>query len=189
MADVLGELKDLSEMLQDRRITIPKAHNTMTTFVRRIESLNTHPGKHTISANQAEEAMEFKGEKLSVGRSPIINSGQFIQAVVDNMKERLFTTSANRAQASVSASRRETYNTDKSVCSPRSWQLGPWQSSLRRGGGEGFESGPTSRWKGDPSWFCGVQDLWRQKYPEPDEEAAHGCRHTVSEQCWLWKRI
>uniref|UniRef100_A0A672GNY5 Uncharacterized protein n=1 Tax=Salarias fasciatus TaxID=181472 RepID=A0A672GNY5_SALFA len=124
MADVLSELKDLSEMLQNRRMTIPKAHNTMTTFVRRIESLSTYSGKHTISANQAEEAMEFKGEKLSIGRSPIINSGQFIQAVVDNMKERLFTTTANRAQVSVSASHKEAYNTLMSqfaVLNPDKW--------------------------------------------------------------------
>ncbi|KAJ8252839.1 hypothetical protein GJAV_G00206160 [Gymnothorax javanicus] len=124
MADVLSELKDLSEMLQNRKITLPKAHNTMTMYVKRIESLSTYPGKCTVAANQAEEAMEFKGEKLNVGESPIINSGQFIRAVSDNMKERLFTTTANGAQASVTVSRKETYDTlmsQMAVLDPDNW--------------------------------------------------------------------
>lgn len=110
MADVLTELKNLSEILQNRKTTLPKAHDIMTMYVKRIESLNRYPGQHAVAASQAEEVMEFKGEQLRVGKSPIINSAQFIQAVADNMKERLFTTTANRAQASVAANRKEAYN-------------------------------------------------------------------------------
>lgn len=124
MVDVLTELKNLSEILQNRETTLPKAHDTMTMYVKRIESLGMYPGKHAVAASQAEEAMEFKGEKLRVGKSPIINSAQFIQAVSDNMKERLFTTTANRTQASVAANRKETYHTlinQMAVLSPDQW--------------------------------------------------------------------
>ncbi|KAI4799945.1 hypothetical protein KUCAC02_016483 [Chaenocephalus aceratus] len=107
MADVLTELKNLSEILQNRKTTLPKAHHIMTTYVKHIESFNCDPGQHAVDASQAEEVMEFKGEELRVGRSPIIDSAQFIRAVADNMKERLFTTTANRAQASVAANRKE----------------------------------------------------------------------------------
>ncbi|QQP58347.1 Hypothetical protein FKW44_003635 [Caligus rogercresseyi] len=50
--------------------------------------------------------MKFKEEDLKVGRSPIIDASQFIQAVADSLNERLFTTRANRAQASVAAQRK-----------------------------------------------------------------------------------
>ncbi|KAK1885243.1 E3 SUMO-protein ligase KIAA1586 [Dissostichus eleginoides] len=124
MADVLTELKNLSEILQNRKTTLPKAHDIMTTYVKRIESFNRYPGQHAVDASQAEEVMEFKGEELRVGRSPIIDSAQFIRAVADNMKERLFTTTANRAQASVAANRKEAYNSlinQMAVLNPDNW--------------------------------------------------------------------
>ncbi|KAJ4939392.1 hypothetical protein JOQ06_028841, partial [Pogonophryne albipinna] len=80
--------------------------------------------QHAVNASQAEEVMEFKGEELRVGRSPIIDSAQFIRAVADNMKERLFTTTANRAQASVAANRKEAYNSlinQMAVLNPDNW--------------------------------------------------------------------
>ncbi|KAK1891898.1 E3 SUMO-protein ligase KIAA1586 [Dissostichus eleginoides] len=45
MADVLTELKNLSEILQNRKTTLPKAHDIMTTYVKRIESFNRYPGQ------------------------------------------------------------------------------------------------------------------------------------------------
>lgn len=126
MADVLTELKNLSEILQNRKTTLPKAHDIMTMYVKRTESLNRHPGQHAVEASQAEEVMEIKGEQLRVGKSPIINSAQFIQAVADNMKERLFTTTANRAQASVTANRKEAYHSfinQMAVLNPDAWDL------------------------------------------------------------------
>ncbi|KAJ3594963.1 hypothetical protein NHX12_004268 [Muraenolepis orangiensis] len=65
MADVLTELKNLSEILQNRKTTLPKAHDIMTTYVKRIESFNRYPGQHAVDASQAEEVMEFKGEELA----------------------------------------------------------------------------------------------------------------------------
>uniref|UniRef100_A0A3B3CBF3 DUF4371 domain-containing protein n=1 Tax=Oryzias melastigma TaxID=30732 RepID=A0A3B3CBF3_ORYME len=87
MVDVLTGLKNLSEILQNRKTTIPKAHELMTKYLKRIESLKTYPGKHT--AEQAKQKMEFYGHQLKVGRSPTIDSALFITAVVESMKERL----------------------------------------------------------------------------------------------------
>ena len=42
-------------------------------------------------------------------RGPVINQAQFIRAVADNMKQRLFTTVSNRTQASVVATHQEMY--------------------------------------------------------------------------------
>ncbi|KAJ3583827.1 hypothetical protein NHX12_015545 [Muraenolepis orangiensis] len=118
------ERAKFKEILQNRKTTLPKAHDIMTTYVKRIESFNRYPGQHAVDASQAEEVMEFKGEELRVGRSPIIDSAQFIRAGADNMKERLFTTTANRAQASVAANRKEAYNSlinQMAVLNPDNW--------------------------------------------------------------------
>uniref|UniRef100_A0A3P9I7V3 DUF4371 domain-containing protein n=1 Tax=Oryzias latipes TaxID=8090 RepID=A0A3P9I7V3_ORYLA len=80
MVDVLTELKSLSEILQNRKTTIPKAHELMTNYLKRIESLKTYPGKHSVEAEQAEQKMEFNGHQLKVGRSPTIDSALFITA-------------------------------------------------------------------------------------------------------------
>ena len=61
--------------------------------------------------NLAKKAMLFQQVELREGRSPVTNQAQFIRAVADNMKERLFTTASSRAQPSVHATRRENYKT------------------------------------------------------------------------------
>ena len=124
MADVLTELKNLSEFLQNRKTTLPKAHEIMTMYVKRIESLSSYPGHHAVEASQAEEEMTFRGEQLRFGKSPIIDSAQFTQAVAESMNDRLFTTTANKAQASVTANRKEAYNrllNQMAVLNPDKW--------------------------------------------------------------------
>ena len=111
MADVLNELTNLSETLQSRNTTLPKAHTLLNAYKKHIESLIASSGKYFIMAEQAEKAMSFQQVELREGRSPVINQAQFIGAVADNMKERLFTTALSRAQSSVHATRRENYKT------------------------------------------------------------------------------
>ena len=111
MADVLNELTNLSETLQSRNTTLPKAHTLLNAYTKRIESLVASPGEHSIMAEQAEKAMSFQQVELREGRSPVINQAQFIRVIADNMKERLFTTASSRAQPSVHATRRENYKT------------------------------------------------------------------------------
>ncbi|XP_063788503.1 E3 SUMO-protein ligase KIAA1586-like [Pseudophryne corroboree] len=126
MLDVLTELKNLSELLQDRKMTIPKADNHIKMYVRRIESLKRIPGFHSEQTQNAEEGIMFKNTKLTgIGKSPKIKSSQFIQAVVDNMRCKLFTTTANKATESVAKGRETAYHTlidSISVLNPESWQ-------------------------------------------------------------------
>ncbi|KAK5868103.1 hypothetical protein PBY51_012543 [Eleginops maclovinus] len=96
----------------------------MLTYTKRIGSLITYPGQHAVEASQAEKDMKFKEEDLKVGRSPIIDASKFIQAVADSLNERLFTTTANRAQASVAAQRKESYTTlmnQMAALDPKKW--------------------------------------------------------------------
>ena len=53
MADVLNELTNLSEKLQSRNTTLPKAHTLLNAYTKRIESLIASPGEHSIMAEQA----------------------------------------------------------------------------------------------------------------------------------------
>ena len=76
MADVLNELKNLSETLRNRSTTLPKAQNLLTVYIRRIESLVVSPGEHSILAQRA-EAM-FQEVQLREGRGPVINQAQLI---------------------------------------------------------------------------------------------------------------
>jgi len=124
MVDVLTELKNLSETLQNRSTTLPKAQNLLTVYIGRIESLVVSPGEHSILAQPAEEAMSFQEVQLREGRGPVINQAQFIRAVADNMKQRLITTVSDRAQASVVATPQEMYENLVSklpVLNPRIW--------------------------------------------------------------------
>jgi len=117
----------MSETLQNRSTTLPKAQNLLTVYIRRIESLVVSPGEHSILAHRAEEAMLFQEVQLREGRGPVINQAQIMRAVADNMKQRLFTTVSNRAQASVVATRQEMYEnlvSQMAVLNPRNWEHG-----------------------------------------------------------------
>ena len=103
MADVLNELTNLLETLQSQNTTLPKAHTLLNAYTKRIESLIASPREYSIMTELAEKAMSFHQIELREGRSPVINQAQFIRAVADNMKERLFTTASSRAQPSVHA--------------------------------------------------------------------------------------
>ena len=50
MADVLNELKNLSETLQNRNTTISKPHALRITGKKRIKVVNDFPGEHSILA-------------------------------------------------------------------------------------------------------------------------------------------
>jgi len=124
VADVLNELKNLSETVQNRSTTLPKAQNLLTVYIKRIESLVFSPGEHSILTQHAEEAMSFQEVQLREGRGPVIDQAQFIRAVADSMKQRLFNTVSNRAQASVVATRQEMYEnlvSKMAVLNPRNW--------------------------------------------------------------------
>ena len=58
MADVLNELTNLSETLQSRNTTLPKAHTLLNTYTKRIESLIAFrgdiPSCNVISTSRTE---------------------------------------------------------------------------------------------------------------------------------------
>ena len=86
MADVLNELTNLSETLQSRNNTQPKAHTLLNAYTKRIKSFIASPEEHSILAQQAEKAMSFQQVELGEGRSPVINQAQLNRAVADNME-------------------------------------------------------------------------------------------------------
>ena len=66
MADVLNELTNLSETLQSRNTTLPKAHTLLNAYKNHIESLIASPGEYLIMTKQAEKAMSFQQIELFV---------------------------------------------------------------------------------------------------------------------------
>ena len=122
--DVLNELKNLSETLQNQNTALPKAQNLPTAYTKRTESLIVSLGVHSVVAHFAEEAMSFQEVQLREGRGPVINQAQLIRAVADNMKQRLFPSVSNSAQASVVATRQEMYKNlvgQMAVLNPHNW--------------------------------------------------------------------
>ena len=55
MADILGELRNASEILENQNITLSKAHNVMNTYTKQIDSFNDCPGKHSVLPQSAEK--------------------------------------------------------------------------------------------------------------------------------------
>ncbi|CAM2096659.1 unnamed protein product [Caretta caretta] len=110
-------------------MTIPKADNLMQIYIKRIESLKTDPEIHSKEAQKAEQSMMFKTSKLNGARkSPRINSSQFIQAVIDNMRTKLFTTASNKADQSTREERASNYKdliNNLSVLNCEKWQENP----------------------------------------------------------------
>lgn len=58
-----------------RRTSSPKVHDIIIIHVKHVERLSRYPGQYSVDTGQAKEVMEFKGEQLRVGKSPIIKSG------------------------------------------------------------------------------------------------------------------
>ena len=69
---------------------LPKAHTLNR--MKRKENLITSPKEHSILALRAEKAMSFQEVELREGKSPVINQTQFIWAVDNKIKQRLFST-------------------------------------------------------------------------------------------------
>ena len=70
MADVLNELTKLSETLQSRNTTLPKADTLLNAYTKHIKSVITSPEEHSILTQQAEKAMAFQQVELREGKSP-----------------------------------------------------------------------------------------------------------------------
>jgi len=93
MHDTLDELSNVSELLQSRSMTLPRAHKLMLRCIRLLESFRDIPGEKMKEAAAAIESGTFKGEKLEINsKIQSINHKQFIASLVTHMQQRLFTT-------------------------------------------------------------------------------------------------
>lgn len=94
MYDVLQELSMLSNELQSRTITLPKAEQSIKRTIRIIESFKQEPGEYTQIALNAKSKLLFNEIELVPNKKIVaINQNQFIQSIVDRMTTRLCSRS------------------------------------------------------------------------------------------------
>ena len=95
MHDVLKELSDLSVLLQERTLSLPRAIELIRLYIVRVESLKESPGDKVIEVSESKKMVTYKEVDLNKRHCKVIKSDDFINAVCDSMKLRLFTTIAN----------------------------------------------------------------------------------------------
>lgn len=90
MHDCLAELAELSLELQQREMTIPKAHKQLSRTIRVLASFKESPGDKLKEAELSAEEGVHEGVTLSTSKKFVpIKRDQFLQSLVDNMKSRL----------------------------------------------------------------------------------------------------
>lgn len=111
MCDALSELKNLSELLQERDITLPKADKLMKQYILRIESMKKYPGEYFVKADTAiQDSQLFNGVSLvDNSKVKLINKNQFLQSLVDNLSVKLFTCVSSKTNEKTTAERQEQY--------------------------------------------------------------------------------
>ena len=95
MYDCLEELSNLSEDLQERKITLPRAQALIYRAIRVFHSMVDYPGVKYKEAKSAVEKVgedrKFKGVLLQDNRKcdVVIHYGQFMRSLAANLEERL----------------------------------------------------------------------------------------------------
>ena len=110
MNDVLKELSDLSLMLQDRNISMTAAMELIQTFVIRIDSLKETKGENEKIVDDSVEILNHRGIVLNRKQSRQIKGNEFIDAVCDSMRSRLFTTIANNCNEAAAKRRKHDFD-------------------------------------------------------------------------------
>jgi hypothetical protein len=95
MLDALEELKDLSEALQSRDISLPTANKLIKRQVDVFKGRKDSGGHYQALVTTAVKEMVFCGVPLHISKAneKIINSSQFYQSLIDNMNRRLLEPS------------------------------------------------------------------------------------------------
>ena len=94
MKDVLREISALSLMLQRRHISVTEAVSAVDSTLRILTTLKQHDGQSTrklnasLNSSSENETPIFKGTTLENEGKAGINKMQFVQAVLDAMKQR-----------------------------------------------------------------------------------------------------
>lgn len=90
MCDCLHELSNLSQILQNRSLTLIEAHQSINRTIRVLASFKTIHGDYTTEATTAVKEMTFKNIKLIKNSKLInINQNQFITSLTNNLTQRL----------------------------------------------------------------------------------------------------
>jgi len=91
--DALDELSNVSELLQSRSMTLPRAHKLMVRCVRILDSFRDTPGEKMKEAEVAVQTGMFKTVTLEINaKIQSVNEKQFLASLVTNMRQRLFTS-------------------------------------------------------------------------------------------------
>jgi hypothetical protein len=120
--DALKELANLSLMLQSTTITIPQALDAINRTIRVLASFKEFPGEMLEEANDAVKVGVFHNVPLHENaKMKSINGKQFLQSLVDNMRQRMCTF-ANESSAKLIS--------DMKVLYPDNW---PQHVNIRHG--------------------------------------------------------
>lgn len=87
--DVLSELAMLSCILQSRKTTLMRAQSEINRTIRILESLKAEPGEKEKEIIEAIQKGIHKGVNITMTKSGGINRLQFLQNLVDRMRQRL----------------------------------------------------------------------------------------------------
>jgi hypothetical protein len=94
--DTLDELANLSELLQARSMSLPRAHKLMVRCIRLLDSFRDIPGDKMKEAAAGIEAGFFKGVPLeNNAKIQSINEKQFLASLVIHMRQRLLTAASS----------------------------------------------------------------------------------------------
>ncbi|XP_068115059.1 E3 SUMO-protein ligase KIAA1586 homolog [Hyperolius riggenbachi] len=133
VADAVYEMGILSEALQRDDITLPRAYQLINRSVRAIEKLKEKPGKHLKEALESVEKGNFKGVIINTESTKgqvKINLPQFYQSLVDNLRSRLYTsTASNRPLNSSQTDDFETLVSELDILNCQRWPMNvesPW---------------------------------------------------------------
>ena len=110
MADVLKESKNYQKHCKPKYHATKSPHFTHCVY-KTYRKPYCFPGEAFHFSPTSRKTNVIPGSRIEGRKNLVINQGQFIRAVADNMKERLFTTASKRAQPSVHATRKENYIT------------------------------------------------------------------------------
>jgi hypothetical protein len=96
MLDALTELERLSLKLQDRKVTLIKAHHLISQIYHVSHSVTQTPGEFYEETQNAVNMLEFKGIKLEFGKVHKISQQDLFLKLSDNVRIHMFTTRLSR---------------------------------------------------------------------------------------------
>ena len=97
MFDTLYELSNLSQMLQNREMTIISADKLIRRTIRRLETLQLTLGSKSLEAQTAVHSLSFHGVSLQSQNISTINKQRFLECLANKMKGRLFVTTFSKS--------------------------------------------------------------------------------------------